>query len=177
MLNQFPRNSRHVSRLRCEDVPIFLEEFDERELLFKFHIIAYVSNLGRLLRGQWNHFAERVLRLDGRLGGLGVRNDWVRGGGGALGQGLLQILELCGRHESIDRLTALLITVIVLLDVSPDGDDTTWPWHVEDQACIMWDCHELGEYWPSQESVVSCLKIGDHKLKVLRAEIFLSPKD
>jgi hypothetical protein len=29
-LNQFPRNSRHVSRLRCVDVPIFLEEFDER---------------------------------------------------------------------------------------------------------------------------------------------------
>jgi hypothetical protein len=34
MLNQFPRNSRHVSRLPCEDVPIFLEEFDEREFLF-----------------------------------------------------------------------------------------------------------------------------------------------
>jgi hypothetical protein len=29
MLYQFPRNSRHVSRLPYEDVPIFLEEFDE----------------------------------------------------------------------------------------------------------------------------------------------------
>jgi hypothetical protein len=28
VLNQFLRNSRHVSRLPCEDVPIFLEEFD-----------------------------------------------------------------------------------------------------------------------------------------------------
>jgi hypothetical protein len=34
MLNQFPRNSRHVSRLSCEGVPIFLEEFDECEFLF-----------------------------------------------------------------------------------------------------------------------------------------------
>jgi hypothetical protein len=29
MLNQFPRNSSRVSGLPCEDVPIFLEEFDE----------------------------------------------------------------------------------------------------------------------------------------------------
>jgi hypothetical protein len=34
MLNQFPMNSRHVTWLACEDVPIFLEEFDEREFLF-----------------------------------------------------------------------------------------------------------------------------------------------
>jgi hypothetical protein len=34
MLNRFPRDSRHVSRLPCKDVPIFLEEFDEREFLF-----------------------------------------------------------------------------------------------------------------------------------------------
>jgi hypothetical protein len=33
VLNQFPRNSKHVSRLPCKDVPIFLEEFDEREFL------------------------------------------------------------------------------------------------------------------------------------------------
>jgi hypothetical protein len=34
VLNQFPRDSRHVSRLPCKDVPIFQEEFDEREFLF-----------------------------------------------------------------------------------------------------------------------------------------------
>jgi hypothetical protein len=34
MLNQFRRNSRHVNRLPCEDVPIFLEKFDEGEFLF-----------------------------------------------------------------------------------------------------------------------------------------------
>jgi hypothetical protein len=34
VLNQLPRNSKHVSRLPCEDVPIFLEEFDQREFLF-----------------------------------------------------------------------------------------------------------------------------------------------
>jgi hypothetical protein len=34
MLNQFHRNSRHISRLPCEDIPIFLEEYDEREFQF-----------------------------------------------------------------------------------------------------------------------------------------------
>jgi hypothetical protein len=51
MLNQFPRNSRHVSSLRCKDVPNFLEEFDEREFLFGIQVISHMSNLGRLLHG------------------------------------------------------------------------------------------------------------------------------
>jgi hypothetical protein len=34
VLNQFSRDSRHVSRIPCEDVPIFLEELDEREFYF-----------------------------------------------------------------------------------------------------------------------------------------------
>jgi hypothetical protein len=34
MLSQLPKNSRHFSRLPCDDVPILLEEFDEREFLF-----------------------------------------------------------------------------------------------------------------------------------------------
>jgi hypothetical protein len=50
MLNQFPRDSWHVSRLLCEDVPIFLVEFDEHEILFRVQTIAYVSNNGRFLR-------------------------------------------------------------------------------------------------------------------------------
>jgi hypothetical protein len=79
LLNQFPRKSRHVTKLSYEDVPIFLEEFDECEFLFGLQIIAYMSNLGRLLRGQRDCFVERVLRLDGRLGGLGLGHDWVRG--------------------------------------------------------------------------------------------------
>jgi hypothetical protein len=58
VLYQFPRNSRHLRRLPCEDAPIFLEEFDEREFLFGVQIVAYVSNLGRLLRGQQDSFAE-----------------------------------------------------------------------------------------------------------------------
>jgi hypothetical protein len=52
VLNQFPRNSRRVSKLPCKDVPIFLKDFNEREFLFGIQIIAYVSNLGRFLRGQ-----------------------------------------------------------------------------------------------------------------------------
>jgi hypothetical protein len=61
MLNQFPRDSWHVSRLPCKDVPIFLEEFDEREFLFRIQTIAYVSNLGRFLRRQRDCLAEFVL--------------------------------------------------------------------------------------------------------------------
>jgi hypothetical protein len=79
MLNQFPRDSRHVSRLPCKDLPIFLEEFDEREFLFGIQTVAYVSHLGRFLRGQWDCHAECVLRLDGRLGSLGLGHDWVWG--------------------------------------------------------------------------------------------------
>jgi hypothetical protein len=79
MLNQFPRNSRHVSNLPCEDVPIFQEEFDEHEFLFGIQIVAYVSKLGRLLRGQQDHLAECVLRLGRCLRGLGLGHDRVWG--------------------------------------------------------------------------------------------------
>jgi hypothetical protein len=58
LLNKFPRNSRHVTRLPCEDVPIFLEEFDEREFLFGVQIGAYVSKLGSLLGGQLDCLVE-----------------------------------------------------------------------------------------------------------------------
>jgi hypothetical protein len=51
VLYQFPRNSRHISRLPCKDVPIFLKEFDERGFLFKVQVIPHVSNLAGLLHG------------------------------------------------------------------------------------------------------------------------------
>jgi hypothetical protein len=81
MLNQFPRDFWHVSRLPCKDAPIFLEEFDEREFLFGIQCVAYVSNLGRFLRRQWYLLAECILQLDRRFGSLGVENDQVEGGG------------------------------------------------------------------------------------------------
>jgi hypothetical protein len=58
LLNQLPRDSRHVSKLPCEDVPIFLEEFDEREFLFGVQIITHVNNLGGFLRRQRDCLAE-----------------------------------------------------------------------------------------------------------------------
>jgi hypothetical protein len=82
ILNQFPSDSRHVSKLPCKDVPIFLEEFNEREFLFGIQGVAYMSNLGRFLCRQPYLYAECVLRLDGRFGGLGVGHDRVRGVGG-----------------------------------------------------------------------------------------------
>jgi hypothetical protein len=60
-LNQFPRDSWHVSRLPCKDVPIFLEELDEREFLFGIQGVAYVSNHGQFLRRQWYLLAECIL--------------------------------------------------------------------------------------------------------------------
>jgi hypothetical protein len=79
MLNQFPRDSRHLSKLPCKDVPIFLEEFDEREFIFGIQGVSYVSNLGRFLCRQWDLFAECDLWLDGLLGVLGIRQGWVWG--------------------------------------------------------------------------------------------------
>jgi hypothetical protein len=79
MLNQFPRNSWHVSMLLCKDVLIFLEEFDERKFLFGIQIVAYVSHLRRFLHGQRDCLAECVLRLDDCLGCLGLRHDRVWG--------------------------------------------------------------------------------------------------
>jgi hypothetical protein len=122
MPNQFPRNSRHVSRLPCEDIPIFLEEFHKREFVFGIQTVAYGSNLGRLLCVQWNCLAECVLRLDKHLGGLGLGHDWVWKG---LGQGQLQLLELCRCRQSVSYLATLPIAVKSLLDVSPEGDDAT----------------------------------------------------
>jgi hypothetical protein len=58
VLNQLPKNSRHVSRLSYKDVPIFLEEFNECEFLFGVHIIAHVSNLGGFLHRQRDRLDE-----------------------------------------------------------------------------------------------------------------------
>jgi hypothetical protein len=142
MLNQFPRNSRHVSRLPCKDVPIFLEEFDEHEFLFGIETVTYVSHHRRFLHGQRDCVAECVLQLDGCLGSLGLGHDWVRG---ELGQGLLPLLELYRCQQSISSLIALSVIVESPIDISPDGDDTTWPWHLQDKIGIVQDCHELRE--------------------------------
>jgi hypothetical protein len=46
MLSQLPRKSRHVSRLPCKYLPIFLDEFDEHKFLFRIQTIVHKSNLG-----------------------------------------------------------------------------------------------------------------------------------
>jgi hypothetical protein len=51
VLYQLPMNSRHVNRLPCEDVPIFLEEFDEHEFIFGVQTILHVNDLRGLIRG------------------------------------------------------------------------------------------------------------------------------
>jgi hypothetical protein len=70
-----------------------------------------VSNLRRFLRRQWDLLVECVLRLDGLLEVLESGMTGSRGGGG-LGQGLFEHLELYGCHQSVGHLTALLIAVI-----------------------------------------------------------------
>jgi hypothetical protein len=115
VLNQLPRDSWHVSRLPCEDVPIFLKEFDEREFLFGIQSVAYVSNLGWFLHKQRDLLAECFLRLDGLFGGLGVGHDRARGG---LSQGLFELPKFCGCRKHVSHLVALPVTVIGSLDVS-----------------------------------------------------------
>jgi hypothetical protein len=51
MLYQFPRNSQHVSRLSCKDVPIFLEEFDECKFQLGIQAIPHMRDLGGLIQG------------------------------------------------------------------------------------------------------------------------------
>jgi hypothetical protein len=83
---------------------------------------------------------------------------------------------ILGRRQSVSYLATLPVTVKSPLDVYPDGDDATRPWHLQEQVGIMWDRHELGECRPFQENVVHSLEIGDLKLYSLRTEIFLSPE-
>jgi hypothetical protein len=122
MLNQFHRDSRHVSRVPCKDVPIFLEEFDEREFLFGILTVSHVNHHGRFLYRQWDCSAKCVLLLDGCLGSLGLRHDrvWV-----GISQGLLQLLVLYGCQQSVGNLRTLPIAVESPHDASPDGDDAT----------------------------------------------------
>jgi hypothetical protein len=61
MVYQFPRNYRHVNRLPCEYVPTFLEEFDEREFLFRIQIVPYMRNFGGVTQRKWNGLVELVL--------------------------------------------------------------------------------------------------------------------
>jgi hypothetical protein len=85
-------------------------------------------------------------------------------------------MELYRHRQYVSCLTTLPVIVKSLLDISPVGDDATWPWHLQDQVGVMQDHHEFGECRSSQESVVRSLKIGDLKLYSLRAEIFSSPE-
>jgi hypothetical protein len=172
MLNQLPRNSWHVSRLPCKDVPIFLEKFDEHEFLFGIQIVAYVSNLGRFFSGQQNCLTECILQLDGCLGGLLLRHDRVWG----------DSAKACFNSwsstdgVSLSAVSQLSVTIKSPLGVSPDGDDATRPCHLQDQVSVIWDRHELGECQPSQERVVRNPEIRDLKLYSLHAENFLSPE-
>jgi hypothetical protein len=58
MLHQLPRNSSHVTKYPCEDVSIFLEEFDEREFLFRIQTIPHMSNLRGLIKRSRDHLVE-----------------------------------------------------------------------------------------------------------------------
>jgi hypothetical protein len=100
----------------------------------------------------------------------GVTGSW----GWGIGQGLFQLLELCGCHQSIRDLAALLDTVIGPLDVYPNGDDPTWSWYLQYQVGVMQNRRELGECQPSQESIVRSLKIGHLKLYSFSSDVLPS---
>jgi hypothetical protein len=85
-------------------------------------------------------------------------------------------LELYEQRQSVGCLTTLPVTVKSPLKVSPDGDDATQRWHLQDHLGVMWDQHEFGECHTSQESILRSLEIGDLKLNSFHAEIFPSPE-
>jgi hypothetical protein len=62
-------------QILCNEVHIFLEDFDEHEFLFRIHTVSHMSDLGGLIRGEWNCLVEFVLHLDGQLGSLGLGRD------------------------------------------------------------------------------------------------------
>jgi hypothetical protein len=76
---------------------------------------------------------------------LEVLASGMTGSGGGLSQGLLQLLQFYRCHQSVSCLATLSVTVKSPLDISPDGDDATWPWHLQYQVRVMQDRHELGE--------------------------------
>jgi hypothetical protein len=80
VLNKFPRDSRHVNMLPCKNVPIFLEEYDEHEFLFRVQTVAYVSHLRRFLRRQW---AILLSVSTGWMDVLEVLTSGLTGSGGA----------------------------------------------------------------------------------------------
>ena len=63
MLSQPPGNTRHVSRLPCEDVPVLTEELDERFFLFGVECCGDMSQssigVGRV-NVNWLSFTERL---------------------------------------------------------------------------------------------------------------------
>jgi hypothetical protein len=121
---------------------------------------------------------NRIVLLSAPYSSMGILEVLASGmtGSGVLGQGLLQLLELCGCHGCVSHLATLPITAKSPFEVSPDGDDAMWPWHLKDQVGIIGDLHELGEWRSSQESIVRRLKIGDLKLSTLHAEIVPNPE-
>ena len=70
MLGKFPRYTFHVGRLPGKDVPILMEELDERTFLFRVQVRPNGGGLG----GIAYHKLHR-LGFDGDLeGGIRVRN-------------------------------------------------------------------------------------------------------
>jgi hypothetical protein len=132
-----------------------------------------MSNLGGIIQREWDCLAELVLRLDGHLGSLAFRHNWVRVG---LNQGFLQLLELCRCKKHVSHLVALPIIVISTFYIPSEGDDSVWAWHLQDQVCIIRNCHELGEPWPPGQCIVCHFEIGYLKQYVLSSDVLLCPK-
>ena len=63
MLSHPPGNTRHVSRLPCEDVPVLTEELDERFFLFG---VEHCRDMSRSSTGVGRVNVNRF-RLTGRL--------------------------------------------------------------------------------------------------------------
>ena len=146
VLSEFPRHTRHVRGLPCEDVSILTEELDERSFLCRRQVgpdsdlLALVALddidlprvLGGLETGQRGAISVGLLQ-----DGVVVRVSSV------LGQFLGVVHLFCDYRIGEDR--AGRLTFDDEVGVASDGDDATGSGDLHHVVCIVGRCHEFGK--------------------------------
>jgi hypothetical protein len=65
----------------------------------------------------------------------------------------------------------MLIAGVGSVNIASKSKDTMLGGHFEHQIRVVRYSHELGERWSTKDGVVSTLKIRDHKVNVVGAEV------
>jgi hypothetical protein len=76
-------------------------------------------------------------------------------GEGDLVDEVLQIDDKClGLNECLDVLDTLNVALVGVVVCGTDGDDSRRAWHFQLEVGVIWDDHELGVAWPSQNNMI-----------------------